>query len=44
MFEDIQMLFKLPQCEIKRKPVSLQTTECMVGIEILILYICQLCF
>lgn len=38
------MLVKLPQGKIKRKPVSLQTTECMVGIEVLILYSCQLCF
>lgn len=38
------MLVKLPQCEIKCEPVSLQTTECMVGIEVLILYICELCF
>lgn len=38
------MLVKLPQGEIKCKPVSLQTTECMVGIEVLILYSCQLCF
>jgi hypothetical protein len=36
------MLVKLPQCKIKSKPISLQTTEYMVGIEILILYICQL--
>lgn len=40
MFEDLQMLTKLPQGEIKRKPVSLQTTECMVGIEVLILHSC----
>lgn len=40
MFEDIQMLVKLPQCEVKCKPISLQTTECMVGIEVLILNIC----
>lgn len=38
------MLVKLPQCEIKCEPVSLQATECMVGIEVLILYICELCF
>ena len=34
------MLVKLPQCEVKRKPIPLQTTECMVGIEVLILNIC----
>lgn len=34
------MLVKLPECQIKRESISLQTTECMVGIEVLILYIC----
>lgn len=40
MFEEIQMLVKLPECQIKCKPVSLQSTECVVGIEVLILNIC----
>lgn len=33
------MLVKLPHCEIECKCVSLQTTEGMVSIEVLVLYI-----
>lgn len=44
MLEQVQMLVQLPQREIKRKPISLQTAKCMVGIEVLILHICQFCF
>lgn len=43
MLEQVQMLIQLPQCEIKGKPVSLQTAQCMVGIEVLVLHTCQFC-
>lgn len=43
MLEQVQMLVQLPQCEIKCKPISLQTAQCMVGIEVLILHISQFC-
>lgn len=43
MLKQVQVLVKLPQREIKCKPISFKTAECMVGIEVLILHIGQLC-